>query len=50
MRVSLGGRRWSLYYLDTRSMEFDADDDDDDDDDDDAGVVVGSIFRPSDLK
>jgi hypothetical protein len=47
VRVSLGGRRWSLYYLDTRSMEFDADDDDDDDD---AGVVVGSIFRPSDLK
>lgn len=44
MRVSLGGRRWSLYYLDTRSMEFDADDDDD------AGVVVGSMFRPSDLK
>lgn len=43
MRVSLGGRRWSLYYLDTRSMEFDADDDD-------AGVVVGSMFRPSDLK
>ncbi|KAM0689833.1 hypothetical protein Q7P36_010704 [Cladosporium allicinum] len=40
--------RWSLYYLDTRSMEFDADDDDDDDDD--AGVVVGSVFRPSDLK
>jgi hypothetical protein len=44
VRVSLGGRRWSLYYLDTRSMEFDDDDDDDD------GVVVGSIFRPSDLK